>query len=366
MSGSLCTRLTSEASLNPPRPSHEWALPNNNTSTITISQPPQSDMVSKMEALTLQENSRWTFIPESRRAATLSALTLSCHSYSTLADNKYISGPGYSKILGVEVPLSLIPIPTPAPDPQVPKLSAVALDCEMVGIGRGISELARISAVDALTSKILIDTLVQPTQPVKDWRTKFSGITKQAMTTAVAENRVLKGWPEARSELWKYIDSNTIIIGQSLNHDFDTLRMQHWVVVDSGLLAKNAIGPGVNRQWGLKALCDQSLGIAIQDHQKQGHDSIEDAFAAREVVLWCIGHKEELAAWGRKQKEEYIRKKKLQEAKRAKRLKQKKAMADRPPTFSTDDEVDEIVRWSDIAEDLGWPHPDTGYDPWSD
>jgi len=26
----------------------------------------------------------------------------------------------------------------------------------------------------------------------------------------------------------------------------------------------------------------------------------------------------------------------------------------------------EVVHWDEIAEDLGWPHPDTGYDPWSD
>lgn len=31
-----------------------------------------------------------------------------------------------------------------------------------------------------------------------------------------------------------------------------------------------------------------------------------------------------------------------------------------------DDEDDEVLRWEGIAEDLGWPHPDTGYDPWSD
>jgi hypothetical protein len=30
------------------------------------------------------------------------------------------------------------------------------------------------------------------------------------------------------------------------------------------------------------------------------------------------------------------------------------------------DEDDEILRWSDIAEDCGYPHPNTGYDPWSD
>jgi hypothetical protein len=26
----------------------------------------------------------------------------------------------------------------------------------------------------------------------------------------------------------------------------------------------------------------------------------------------------------------------------------------------------EIIYWSDVAEDLGYPNPDTGYDPWLD
>jgi hypothetical protein len=30
------------------------------------------------------------------------------------------------------------------------------------------------------------------------------------------------------------------------------------------------------------------------------------------------------------------------------------------------DEDDEMLRWSDTAEDCGWLHPDTGYGPWSD
>ena len=34
--------------------------------------------------------------------------------------------------------------------------------------------------------------------------------------------------------------------------------------------------------------------------------------------------------------------------------------------YDDDDDDREILHWSDIAEDLGWPHPDTGYDPWSD
>lgn len=34
----------------------------------------------------------------------------------------------------------------------------------MVGVGKGESEVARISAIDCLNGEVLIDTLVQPTQ----------------------------------------------------------------------------------------------------------------------------------------------------------------------------------------------------------
>ncbi|CAO2658541.1 Nn.00g062640.m01.CDS01 [Neocucurbitaria sp. VM-36] len=313
---------------------------------------------------------QWSIIPEPQRIATLTALTMSCHSFQILTQNKYTSGPGYSKILGVEVGLSLMPLPTPVHDPQVPKRGAVALDCEMVGVNKNGSEVARISAIDCLSGEVLIDTLVQPTQPVTDWRTKFSGITKKAMTAAVVSKRALKGWPAARAELWEHIDSNTILIGQALYHDLDALRMQHWRIVDSAILAKDAVGPGVSRQWGLKNLCKQLLGIDIQSNGKKGHDSVEDAFAAREVVLWCIGHQEELAKWAKAQRAEYFRKKKELEEKRAKRrLQQELLLSQEQSSDGSSDENsedEEIVRWEDIAEGLGWPHPDTGYDPWSD
>ena len=42
---------------------------------------------------------------------------------------------------------------------------------------------------------------------------------------------------------------------------------------------------------GLKALCDAFLGIEIQEST---HDALEDAFAAREVVLWCLEHPREM------------------------------------------------------------------------
>jgi DNA polymerase III epsilon subunit-like protein len=358
------TRLPTEGSVNPSQPLHKQGISNGSSTTSTTKPVPQSGTNSNAQVLSPQPKGRWSVIPKPQRKATLAALASFCHTYATLLQNKYASGPGYSYTMGVEVELSLIPLPTPVHKPEVLRRGAVALDCEMVGVTKGKSEVARISAIDCLTGEVLIDTMVQPTQPITDCRTKFSGITKKAMTAAVAEKRALKGWPAARAELWKYIDSDTILIGQALHHDLDALRMQHWQVVDSAILARDAVGAGVSRQWGLKTLCDQLLGIDIQNAGNKGHDSVEDAFAAREVVLWCIGHQDELAVWGKRQKEEYFRKKQAQEIKKGK-TSQQRSSSDVSTRYYTHDR-DEIVRWEDIAEDCGWPHPDTGYDPWSD
>ncbi|KAF2818302.1 Exonuclease, partial [Ophiobolus disseminans] len=183
---------------------------------------------------------------------------------------------------------------------------AVALDCEMVGVGeKSISGIARISAIDYLTGEILIDTLVQPTQLVKDWRTKYSGITEEAMTEAIAQGNILSGWPEARASLFKHIDANTVLVGQSLQHDLLALGIQHKQIVDSAILTSAAVGRNAKRRWGLKDLCAQLLSIKIQNDDKAGHNSVDNAFAAREVVLWCLRNPDKLKQWGKKQRNEY-------------------------------------------------------------
>ena len=34
--------------------------------------------------------------------------------------------------------------------------------------------------------------------------------------------------------------------------------------------------------------------------------------------------------------------------------------------IDSDSDDTEVLRWSHFAEDCGWPHPNTGYGPWSD
>jgi DNA polymerase III epsilon subunit-like protein len=258
----------------------------------------------KAQLLSTEVVPKWTTIPPNRQLAALNALMSCRHSRPILTANKY---PRYTDRVDV-VEDGAIPnfLETPAYDPKNVKISAVALDCEGVRVGEnGVSEVARISAIDYLTGDILIDTLVQPTEPVTDWRTKYSGITEEAMVEAIAQGKTLNGWPEARASLFEHIDANTVLVGQSLQRDLIALGIKHQQIVDTAILTAGAVGRKVKKRWGLKDVCNQLLGVTIQNHGEAGHDSVEDAFAAREVVLWCIQHPGKLRQWGKKQRIEY-------------------------------------------------------------
>lgn len=205
-----------------------------------------------------------------------------------------------------------------------PKKLAVALDCEMVGCrddqDKDHSVLARLSVIDYLTGAVIIDKLVQPSRRVTDWRTRYSGVTPGMMNAANRSGQALQGISEAQAELWKYVDQDTIIVGQSLRNDFDALHMSHFHVVDSGVLTGQAIGIGANILVGLKIACLELLDIRIQIG-KAGHDSVEDSLAAREIVLFCINEKEKLEKWAKVRREAHA----IAEAARAIKLAQERA-----------------------------------------
>ena len=177
--------------------------------------------------------------------------------------------------------------------------AAVALDCEMVGIRVGqseIGELVRLCAVDFLAGEILVDIYVIPEQPVVAWRTKFSGVTKALLEEMERQGRTVNGWQAARELLWQHIDEDTILIGHSLHHDLKVLGMIHVRVVDSAIVTKEAVEENYNRSWALKTLCQQFLGREIQAGAA-GHDCLEDTFAAREILLWSFNHPDRLIIW---------------------------------------------------------------------
>ncbi|KAH7125234.1 hypothetical protein B0J11DRAFT_527777 [Dendryphion nanum] len=309
----------------------------NQLAEIKMSNPLGCDTSKKSIAEIDPRAAGWCVIPQTQQAGILTLLDLACHSPSKMAKNKYKTGSDYAKISTNEgayyskLPTFSISIS------QIPKRSVIAIDCEMVGVGHNgsTSEIAHIAAIDVLTREIIIDSLVQPTRSVTDWRTQYSGITKNAMMTAVAQNCVLKGWREARAELWKHMDAKTILVGHALQHDLQYLRMQHSRIVDSAILATDAVGPEVRRQWGLKTLCQQLRDKEIQTMKRKGHDPVEDAFAAREVVMWCITHPKELEAWASKRREED------REARRARAALKSAKMSvnERPPWYRIDDDI---------------------------
>lgn len=254
------------------------------------------------------------------------------------------------------------------------KRQAVVIDCEMVQVTGGKRELAFISAVDFITGEVLMNNYVQPQSKVTDWVTEISGVTASAVDAAISRGRAFRGWEKARQALWEHIGRDTILIGHSLNCDLSVLGIYHYKVFDSAIFTAEAVFPdfirstqGLKRLWGLKALARDLLnGFDIQN-SSNGHDCLEDTMATREVVLFCLVNPELLKVWAEGARHKYD-----DEEKKKKRNKGKKPMRGTRRTFSPDltesdmnDEI-ELLRWEDIAEDCGWPHPDTGYDPWSD
>ena len=217
---------------------------------------------------------------------------------------------------------------TPGRSPTAPRRKAVALDCEMALVQTAtvpfkVPELVLLCAVDYLTGETLVNSLVSPSREVLDWCTQYSGVTAHAMDQAKAHGQALQGWQEARPEMLKYIDADTILVGQSLENDLEVLRMIHMKVVDSACLTNMAVGLEVRHNWSLKVLCHDFLGIDIQTQGKEGHNCLEDTLAAREVVLWCCQNPEQLKEWARVKRKEYeeqerLRKEALEEAKKEK------------------------------------------------
>ncbi|OJJ04442.1 hypothetical protein ASPVEDRAFT_172673 [Aspergillus versicolor CBS 583.65] len=187
--------------------------------------------------------------------------------------------------------------PTPAYNREARK--AVVIDCEMVGVlgasGRECSVLVRVSAVDFLSGELILDTYVSPQGKVISWRTKFSGVNRSVLEKKNQEGKVVKGWQAARDLLWQFIDAQTVLIGHSLNNDLAVLGMVHTRVVDSAIITRVAVGEDCKR-WKLQKLVQQFLDLSIQAGD-EGHDCVEDTYAAREVILWCLRNASGLQAW---------------------------------------------------------------------
>ena len=229
-------------------------------------------------------------------------------------------------------------------------------------------EVIHVSAVDYLSGETLLDMHVKPEEEVVDWASEITGITSQAIEVAVASNNALLNWSDARQKLWTHIDASTILIGQSLHFDLEVLGMLHARVVDSEMLSTQAISFVGARRRSLQVLCKIHLGVKIQGRE---HDCLEDTLAARELVIWWGLNPAKVKKWAAKMRRGEERQAREKEERKRRKLEREVAEERERERRGMDEEEeelsdDEVLRWEDVAVDLGWPHPDTGYDPWSD
>jgi len=183
-------------------------------------------------------------------------------------------------------------LPPPAPSRTNNKdiRAAVALDCEMGTSVIGNSVLIRLSVVDLFTGLPLINSLVAPTVDMAHYNTRYSGVTFSAMRIAKQQNQAIRGTDAARNQLLRFVDSDTFIIMHGGSSDLTALRIIHPAerIIDTHVLESYEHSARELKK-SLKDVCARRCGIEVQnarlgDGRVAGHDSLEDALAAREIV----------------------------------------------------------------------------------
>ena len=149
-----------------------------------------------------------------------------------------------------------------------------AIDCEMVSTVQDnlIGDIARVSVVNE-HEECVYDTFVKPYTDITDYRTKYSGITEELLhgvTTTLAD---------VKQKFKQLIPADAILVGQSLENDFRSLKLFHPYVIDTSLLFTN------NSKYKpkLRTLAQQLLKSTIQASDK-GHSPIEDALTCMQLV----------------------------------------------------------------------------------
>ncbi|CAH8666716.1 unnamed protein product [Heterobilharzia americana] len=148
-----------------------------------------------------------------------------------------------------------------------------ALDCEMVYTTGGC-ELARITIVNSKLEAVL-DEIVCPDNPIVDCNSRFSGLRLEDVEQASYHIT------DIQAKLLHLFDSDTILVGHSLESDLTALKLIHSKVVDTSIMFPHRLGLPNKRA--LRNLVSEILQQIIQQNES-GHNSMEDAVACMQLV----------------------------------------------------------------------------------
>eukprot|EP01112_Ceratiomyxa_fruticulosa_P013229 TRINITY_DN3703_c0_g2_i3.p1 TRINITY_DN3703_c0_g2~~TRINITY_DN3703_c0_g2_i3.p1 ORF type:complete len:400 (+),score=109.38 TRINITY_DN3703_c0_g2_i3:89-1201(+) len=170
------------------------------------------------------------------------------------------------------IPLSFSGDLTPLPGPTSNNMDitdTLAIDCEMVGVGKNGHEsvLGSVCIVNA-HGNIIYRRTVKPLEPVTDYRTAWSGLRPEDIENGVPIKQV-------QYEV-ACIVQNRVLVGHELKHDFHVLLLSHpqYLIRDTAHWAPLKQG---KQPQSLKHLAKKILGAAIQVGE---HNPQEDAWTA--------------------------------------------------------------------------------------
>ncbi|KRT80926.1 hypothetical protein AMK59_5062 [Oryctes borbonicus] len=188
-----------------------------------------------------------------------------------VTSNTHVSENDETELLGYQTTME------PESDDDVRSRAVYALDCEMCYTTKGL-ELTRVTIIDP-DCKTVYESLVKPLNPIIDYNTQFSGITKDQM------DRTSTNILQVQANILHLCNSKTILIGHSLESDMKALKIIHGCVIDTAILFPHRLGLPHKRA--LRALASEYLNKIIQSNVA-GHDSAEDAITCMELVIWKL------------------------------------------------------------------------------
>jgi hypothetical protein len=215
-------------------------------------------------------------------------------------DNRRMSGHGYNNIANISRQLSGMSLQSPNYISELTRQfleykakieSAVALDCEMVGVGSS-SALAHIAIVDFNGNEIYNKYVIPMggINAITDYRTRYSGITRNKLNRL---DKVKHSFPRVKREVHDIL-KNRMIVGHGLVNDFKVLEFVPnpelvWDTTEINAYKQNS-PYGSRRPRKLKALAMEFAGNNIQTSEQGGHSPLEDARASMNLYRLSLGY----------------------------------------------------------------------------